>query len=417
MLSNIYSSIRRGFTINFVGSAGLTIFRFISISICTYLFGLDGYGEYIFSLTIIYFFSLIIINGMNTSFIKFIHNTNSQLLLFYCIKKIFLRTIATIPFIIILGIVLQYYLEKPNTLTFLLVLTIATGFDNISNMIVALNKFKLVMIEQHFYLFFKETCFILAMLLTLALFGDYALVISSGIASFMGLTFLFLRSLLRYPQYFSVKWNFQPDYEFDTTSKTLMYNSLVNRSIGNSDILLMGFMLPPNLLGVYAILIKLSAVLNLFQKSARTILYPIYTKLYVQHNITEIKKIFVRSSFVIFFITCITALMMLYISNNLFTYFSMPNNGSYQTIFLLLLCAKIIFSASGSSGSLLITFGHSKSFLYSDLVAFSGLIISLLIMVPFAQLTGAAVAVLLSNTIVTGMRFYYVKKYIYKFRK
>lgn len=414
MLNNFSSIIGKGLTVNFIGSVGLMLFRFISISICTYFFGVDGYGEYVFAFAIISFFSLIIINGMDVSYIKFAHQPEANLLIFHCVKRLIIRLVATLPVIILVGYVLQNSFEKEKFLVSLLILTIAIGFDNISNMIIALNKFKLIMIEQYYYLFLKELCFISMVLATSFFLTEHALTISIAIASFTGLFFLFLRSISRFPQYFEMKWSFYPHYDFYITSRTLMYNSFVNRSITSVDILLLGLTLSPSLLGAYAILTKITGVLSLFQKSARTILYPVYCKLYELNDNNQIKKIFMISSLGIFFITSIIALIMLSASNKIYTYFNLPNDPSYQIAFVLLLSAKVIFSASGSSGSLLICFGHSKRFLFSDVVSTAVLITCLVVFVPHAQLVGAAVAVLISNLIVTLMRLYFVNLYIYK---
>jgi O-antigen/teichoic acid export membrane protein len=414
MLNNFSSIIGKGLTVNFIGSIGLMLFRFISISICTYLFGVDGYGEYIFAFAIISFFSLIIINGMDVSYIKFAHRPEANLLIFYCVKRLIIRLAAIIPVIILLGFVLQNVFEKGNILVSLLILIIAVGFDNISNMIVALNKFKLVMSEQYYYLFLKEICFIIMVFVTSVFLTEHGLFISTAIASLTGSIFLFLRSITRHREYFIVKWSFHPGNDFYITSKTLMYNSFVNRSVSSADILLLGLLLSPSLLGAYVILSKFAGASSLFQKSARTILYPVYCKLYELNDNNQIKKIFMISSLGIFFITSIIALIMLSASNKIYTYFNLPNDPSYQISFILLLSAKVIFSASGSSGSLLICFGHSKRFLFSDVVSTAVLITCLVVFVPHAQLVGAAVAVLISNLIVTLMRLYFVNLYIYK---
>ena len=156
MKYNITSIIRKGLTANLLGSVSLTLFRFVSISICTQLFGIDLYGEFIFALAIIFFFSLIIINGMDLSYIKFAHQSKSEALLFYCIKRLVVRLLVALPFIILLGIILENYFEKSDAKYFLSILAIAVVFDNISNILVALNKFKLNMIEQYYYLFSRR---------------------------------------------------------------------------------------------------------------------------------------------------------------------------------------------------------------------------------------------------------------------
>jgi len=413
LFPNNKKQIKKGVFVNLSGSISLNLIKFISLFVITEFYGVESYGAYIFSLTLMLLFSILLLKGMDLAFIKFVHSDHGKKYFIFSIKRILKSFLFLFPVLAIVGFLIEEYFGKTGFFYIFLILSVFMITDVMLSMVVAVYKSRLEMIEQFRLLIIREVLFFLLVIVMASYSIPHGIALSLSIASIIVTSVAFYRIYLFQRDYFITDDDFKGSKEYLSVSNTLMYNSFVNRSLNSVDLVMAGLFLSPVLVGAYSIVLKITGILLMVQKSFRGILYPVYTKTFKKNGTRGIRSMFIKTTLLISAVTIFGAIILYIFSNTVLDFYSLSEIESINMVLVILLLARVVFSFSGTSGSVLITIGASKKFLLTDIISTLVLIISLIVLVPLYQIVGVSLALFISILIMTYSRIYYVKKYLF----
>lgn len=388
---------------NLVGSVLLNICRVCTVSYIIHNAGFDNYGLYAFVLSTIAFTQIFILGGHEVSLTKSIAEYGSISFFYISLKKCTINCIIICFILIVTSYVMETYLKKANYFSAICIIIPSLFSEIFARLCISVSKGKFIMYFQYTLLILKE----LLVILLLFIFNYFSFknhlflcfTISSILTFFIAL--LFFKHLI-------TNYNFDNKiYNYDSylcSTRNLFLNEFTNKGINTVDILMLGFFSSNNFVAVYAVLLRVSSLLLLMQKSFRSILMPIYSKIINQADYSHLKLLWIKTSALIFLITLIVTLLVYYFSSIIFDFFNILHTNENIIIFTILLLSRLVFTFSGTSGSLLIVLNKSRAFFLSDMFCFVIFVISLSIYVPIYHIYAASYCFLLTMLIMSILR-------------
>ena len=104
-------------------------------------------------------------------------------------------------------------------------------------------------------------------------------------------------------------------------TKKMYLNSIVLFFSGQSLSFILGIMLPPEKMGVYSILLTITAVSLFLNKNLRKIFAPVISKLYSEGNYLELKILYKKTTFIINLLTIPFAIIIIFFSDEILNIF------------------------------------------------------------------------------------------------
>lgn len=191
-------------------------------------------------------------------------------------------------------------------------------------------------------------------------------------------------------------------------SVPILYSDLLNYLKTWIGTLLIGYFLIESLAGIYSIALKLAAIPGLFIFAVNSIAMPKYSESYFIRDKNELQHSLSFSTKIIFYLSLPSLAVILIIARPLFSFLGGEYNIGFLPLSLLLL-AQLIESLAGSANYLLIMVNKQK--IYSKIILAGTILLASLsaLMIPIFNLTGAALAVLITSIFQTSILVYYIK--------
>ncbi len=146
-----------------------------------------------------------------------------------------------------------------------------------------------------------------------------------------------------------------------TYGKKIYANSIVQFFSGKSLSFILGIMLPPEKMGVYSILLTISALSLFLNKNLRKIFAPVISKLYSEGNFTELNNLYKKTTFLISLFTIPLAILIIFFSDEILDFLSPTGDLIiYKPYLITIMLARLISLLAGSSGTFMVMAGLEK---------------------------------------------------------
>lgn len=164
---------------------------------------------------------------------------------------------------------------------------------------------------------------------------------------------------------------------------------LVNQ---HTDIMMLGFYVPDNQIGIYNIAVKCSILLSFGFQIINMIVVPYFSKFYNQGEFKKLQRLVLISSRITLATTAIATIVIVLFGQRLLNFAFGPEYQSALLPLIILCVGQIVNATAGPAGSLLNMTNNEKS--TATALAFSAVsnIALNTFLIPFYQLTGAAIA-------------------------
>ena len=203
---------------------------------------------------------------------------------------------------------------------------------------------------------------------------------TSNIVYFVGIE-LFTTSLSMFLLYYFFNKNefnlfselnakeYNPSSEIINYGKKMYANSVIAFFAIHSLSLVLSIMLPSEQIGVYSILLSITAVSLFLIKNLNKIFSPAISKLYQENNFIELNNLYKTTTFIVNLLTLpFTILIMFFAKDILLLYDNTGGLIQYKSYLYFIMGARIIALFSGSSGSFMVMAGLEKYELKIQLV-------------------------------------------------
>jgi len=143
-----------------------------------------------------------------------------------------------------------------------------------------------------------------------------------------------------------------------TYGKKVYATSMVLFFSGQSLSFILGIMLPPDKMGVYSILLTITALSLVLNKNLRKIFAPVISKLYSERNFTELNNLYKQTTFLISLFTIPLAILIIFFSDEILNFFS--DTGDliiYKSYLITIMLARVISLLAGNSGTIMVMVG------------------------------------------------------------
>lgn len=196
------------------------------------------------------------------------------------------------------------------------------------------------------------------------------------------------------------EYDFREMFRFSTP---LYFSRLLNQFSGKFETLILGFVGIVADVGIYATILRLSTIGNLFFASLRKISVPLISEMYSQGNYAELKQLYqTTTKWTITFNFPIFLIFLLFSETLLAILFG--DEFTAGSLGLIILAAGALFNAStGACGVVINMTGHTKLALINSAIYLATTLILDFILIPEYQLLGAALAgaltIVINNTL------------------
>jgi O-antigen/teichoic acid export membrane protein len=194
--------------------------------------------------------------------------------------------------------------------------------------------------------------------------------------------------------------------------KTLIaeITATVNDRLG---IVLLGYVLSKNDIGVYSLLLTITSSLYYVQQVVMQNVNPIVSNLYFERKFSELQYKVNKIMKVTGVISLILSLLLIP-AYYILTHFILTNQlDGYFITFLLMLLAALIFAPFAWTGGMLIMAGYVRENFYRILAIMCMNILSLLIFGYYFGLSGAVAAIFVLNLFIVFLQNYTIKKFMH----
>jgi len=152
-------------------------------------------------------------------------------------------------------------------------------------------------------------------------------------------------------------------------AKNIYLNSIIVFFSGQSLAFVLGIMLPPKMMGVYSIILTITALTLFLNKNLRKIFAPVISKLYSEKNFSELNLLYKKTTFMINLLTIPFSILIIFFTDDILMVFA--KDGSlleYRNYLIVVMIARIISLLAGNTGSFMLMAGLEKQSLYIESV-------------------------------------------------
>ena len=152
-------------------------------------------------------------------------------------------------------------------------------------------------------------------------------------------------------------------------AKNIYLNSIIVFFSGQSLAFVLGIMLPPKMMGVYSIILTITALTLFLNKNLRKIFAPVISKLYSEKNFSELNLLYKKTTFMINLLTIPFSILIIFFTDDILIVFA--KDGSlleYRNYLIVVMIARIISLLAGNTGSFMLMAGLEKQSLYIESV-------------------------------------------------
>jgi len=195
--------------------------------------------------------------------------------------------------------------------------------------------------------------------------------------------------------------------------KKIYAHSIVLFFSGQSLSFVLSIMLPPKQIGVYSILLTITALSLFLNKNLRKIFAPVISKLYAQGLFKELNILYKKTTFIVNLITIPFTILILFFADEILGIFSKTGDLlEYKPYLVVIMIARIISLLAGNSGTFMVMAGMEKKELVLQTVKAVFITILAVIFVKQYELIAIVTLFISFMLIVNIVQLFYIKKEI-----
>lgn len=146
--------------------------------------------------------------------------------------------------------------------------------------------------------------------------------------------------------------------DMKTYGKKIYANSIVIFFSGQSLSFILGVMLPPEKMGVYSILLTITALSLFLNKNLRKIFAPVISKLYSEGNFTELNNLYKKTTFLVNLFTIPLSILIIFFSDEILNFFSTSGELIiYKPYLITIMLARVIALLAGNTATFMVMAG------------------------------------------------------------
>ena len=163
--------------------------------------------------------------------------------------------------------------------------------------------------------------------------------------------------------------NFFIKNEVISYGKNMYANSLVSLLSTQSLSFILGVMLTPDKMGIYSILLSISALSMFLDKNLRQVFAPAVSKLFAENRLSELNSLYKNTTFIVNLFTVPFAILVCFFSDEILKLFASDSSLSvYKNYLFTLIIGNMICLLSGNSKTFMIMAGMEKKELSIQLI-------------------------------------------------
>ncbi len=413
--------------LSFSGTIAIMFFKLASSVIVTRTLGAQLYGIYVLAVAILSFCEIIALFGLENTVVRFVSQFKAlgdaprlRGIIFGVAGLVLLLSPAVYTGLFVLSPYLsETFFSKPVLIPVLKIIAISLPFSCISRLtLAALQGIKLIKYKVYVQQFILPITRIFLFTSTVLLgYGLKGLAYSYLLAEFVGAVFSIYYLFRNIPEVTCFKPIVVEIRKIIYFTVPLFFSTFLNRVMERADILIMGYFLPANMLGIYGIAKRFTPFIILPLYAFNNIFAPIISDLYTKKNMSELKIQFKRVTRWIFITSLPIFTLLIFYSQTILSIFGPDFVVGYQAMIILCI-GQVINAASGSVGFMLIMTGRPLvDTLNSSFLCIINVLLNFLL-IPIYGIVGAAFAGALSNAVVQLLRlaevWYYLRVHPYR---
>ena len=163
--------------------------------------------------------------------------------------------------------------------------------------------------------------------------------------------------------------NFFIKNEVISYGKNMYVNSLVSLLSTQSLSFILGVMLTPDKMGIYSILLSISALSMFLDKNLRQVFAPAVSKLFAENRLSELNSLYKNTTFIVNLFTVPFAILVCFFSDEILKLFASDSSlAVYKNYLFALIIGNMICLLSGNSKTFMIMAGMEKKELSIQLI-------------------------------------------------
>ena len=193
--------------------------------------------------------------------------------------------------------------------------------------------------------------------------------------------------------------------------KNIYTNSLVSLLSNHSMAFILGVMLPSKYMGVYSVLLTITALSMFLNKNLRTVFAPAISKLYAENKISKLNEIYQKTTFIVNTLTIPFSIILMMFADEIFLWYSPSGNFSiYKPHLFILMIARIISLIAGHSKMIMIMAGLEKKEIIIQLLRGVLSVVFAFIFIEEYKLDAIVSIFLFFMIFVSSFQLYFLKK-------
>lgn len=201
--------------------------------------------------------------------------------------------------------------------------------------------------------------------------------------------------------------------EISKTSIPMMITSVSNSLRIAIPLFVLNHYYSEKIVGYYSVTFSLTQIISFIIIILNSIGAPKYSELYWQNKKNELKILIRQSAKILFWAGLFCSIMLFLLKDYILGLFGVDYINFQTTIVLsILLLAQFVNTASGSVGILLNMSGHQTVFRKINLIGLIVTVLISMILIPFTDMVGAAIAFAIGSICINVVSSLYVKKKI-----
>jgi O-antigen/teichoic acid export membrane protein len=412
-LSNIIKKLSGPVIFNILGS----LFGILSTIIISRYYGSEKLGTISLSLKITQILMVVSLFGFREQIIKNIsiylkeNDSHSASNLVSNIK--FFSRISSLIITAIVLVILYFFsflFEKdknfvPFMQIFILSLIFIVQTKNNTFILISMGKYKRSVLFDGFY----NTVFLLVLLLIVIILKINVTIEILAVVYFLSRLFNYVTSIYlfrRNPFFKKIK---NRDFSYIKNGKDFFAISVINTLIANIDLVIIGIILTPKLVAIYAVCSRISQILELVTYVLSTAISPEIATLFHDKNFTQLKHVISKYMSFSFLIASIFCLSSLFLSSTLLNLWGDDFSNYSKELTIMIIATSIGFVFSPYANFLSMT-GHQKVELRLNFIISIIFILILIFLTINFGLIGSALAFLVRIFSINFSRFYFSKQ-------
>ena len=198
-----------------------------------------------------------------------------------------------------------------------------------------------------------------------------------------------------------------------TNGRKMYATSIILFFSGQSLSFILGIMLPPEKMGVYSILLTITALSLILNKNLRKIFAPVISKLSSEGDFIELNNLYKKTTFIVNLFTIPLAILIIFFSDEILNLLSTSGDLIiYKPYLIIIMLARVISLLAGNSGTFMVMAGLEQKELELQSVKAVLVIILALIFVKKYELLAVVSLYIIFMLLVNIIQLFHIYKKI-----